>query len=424
MKGTQNIATLGRVADIARLQLKQILAGDFQLFVYLCALACGFPFALVPAMMVVVLVMLLRPVVTVRFGYLLSSRIGHFAANTEVYLCERDAGLHGCRSLDIFFCLRLVSNRQLKRMWKRKLPVYGLAIYPYLLLFLFPGGRRHIVPSRPNQQADVYGVLRRFPPHLSFTIEEESHGWAELAHMGVPHDGEFVCFHNRDSAYLSATMRGVDWAYHSYRDSRVQNYMSAAEELCRRGYAAIRMGAVVAEPLPRHHPRTIAYAGTNNRSEFMDVFLGAKCRFFISSGTGIDEIPRIFRRPVAYVNWVPMRALVGYPGSLMIPRKLWSERARCFLGFPEILSTELGNLWDSKLYEARGIKPVENTSEEIKDLVVEMDERIKGTWQSTPVDDELQRRFQALWLPGEVDRECPVRIGTEFLRQNRHLLES
>jgi hypothetical protein len=67
---------------------------------------------------------------------------------------------------------------------------------------------------------------------------------------------------------------------------------------------------------------------------------------------------------------------------------------------------------------------VENTSEEIKDLVVEMDERIKGTWQSTPVDDELQRRFQALWLPGEVDRECPVRIGTEFLRQNRHLLES
>ena len=47
---------------------------------------------------------------------------------------------------------------------------------------------------------------------------------------------------------------------------------------------------------------------------------------------------------------------------------------------------------------------------------VDIDERIKGTWQITPEDEELQQRFWSLWRPGQGrhGRLFRARIGAEF----------
>ena len=66
---------------------------------------------------------------------------------------------------------------------------------------------------------------------------------------------------------------------------------------------------------------------------------------------------------------------------------------------------------------------MENTPEEITALAVEMDERLKGTWQTAEEDEELQRRFWALFKPGALQGAFLSRIGTEFLHQNRELLQ-
>lgn len=52
-----------------------------------------------------------------------------------------------------------------------------------------------------------------------------------------------------------------------------------------------------------------------------------------------------------------------------------------------------------------------------------MDERLKGMWQTTEEDEELQRRFWSLFKPSELNRVFRSRIGAEFLRQNRELLD-
>ena len=41
------------------------------------------------AILMVVVIRIIRPLVFVRFGYFTVDRIGHFAANTEIYLCEK-----------------------------------------------------------------------------------------------------------------------------------------------------------------------------------------------------------------------------------------------------------------------------------------------------------------------------------------------
>jgi hypothetical protein len=52
---------------------------------------------------------------------------------------------------------------------------------------------------------------------------------------------------------------------------------------------------------------------------------------------------------------------------------------------------------------------------------MEMEERIKGTWQGTNEDEALQKRFWAIFPPTLL-KSPNLRIGAEFLRQNQHLL--
>ena len=69
------------------------------------------------------LIFILRPFVKIRIGFLRSDRIGHFAANTELYLCEKDEKIDSYRIVDLFYFPRKPCNHQLARMWKRKLIV-------------------------------------------------------------------------------------------------------------------------------------------------------------------------------------------------------------------------------------------------------------------------------------------------------------
>jgi len=73
----------------------------------------------VPAMVVFVALHAVRPFVLVRFYSLPDTSIGHLAANAEMYLCERDAGIGvpNQRYVDIVHVSeRPVCNQQLFQM--------------------------------------------------------------------------------------------------------------------------------------------------------------------------------------------------------------------------------------------------------------------------------------------------------------------
>jgi len=108
---------------------------------------------------------------------------------------------------------------------------------------------------------------------------------------------------------------------------------------------------------------------------------------------------------------------------LFIPKKLKLIRKKRLLSFREILSCEIGRFCYSRQYEEAGIEVIENTPEEITALVVEMDLRLKGQWQEKEEDEELQRRFRGLFMDNKINRVFRSRIGAEFLRQNKGLLE-
>ena len=388
----------------------------------------------ISAFPVVIVIRIISPWFLVRWDGLMRSRIGHLAANTEMYLCERDAGINvpKQRHVDLFYMAdKPICNRQLAIMWKRVLPIWPSWILDSInrVNRLMPGGGCHEVGDRGA--LDVNNLLDRFPPHLEFTSEEEARGKAGLNVIGIPPDAPFVCLIVRDSAYLYQHIPIANWSYHNYRDSDIQKYILAAEGLADRGYFVIRMGAKVREVMETTHPRVIDYATNGMRSDFMDIYLGSKCEFCISTGLGLDAIPEMFRRPIVYVNMVPLGYLHTFRKEFVsLTRKHFSKEEGRILTLREIFSNGCGFCMHTSDYESKDVELIENTPEEIRDVVIEMVERLTGTWKPHEDDETLQRCFWEIFSTHAVDNyrgrplhgEIRGRFGAHFLRNNRDWL--
>lgn len=376
---------------------------------------------------------ILRPWLLVRWGGLNSWRIGHFAGNTELHLCEIDAGINtpSQRYVDIFFIGRTICNNQLAKMWVRVHRVWPNWIHAPINLAnrLIPGGAAHLIPNNTNSDRDVHNLLDRFPAHLDFTPEEENLGQESLRMMGIPKDSPFICLIARDSSYLDSRWPGL-WDYHNYRDSNIQHYVLAAEELADRGYFVIRMGAQVREAINSDHPRVIDYATSGMRSDFMDIYLGGNCQFFISGVAGLDAVPIIFRRPVVWVNFVPFIYLPTFSAQYMgITKHHYVAQQDRELSLKEIFSHKAGFFERTADYQSGNIQLIENSPEEIRDVAIEMAERLNHTWKPLEDDDELQKRFWSIYPSDAKSKdgiskhgEIRSRYGTNFLRDNKEWL--
>lgn len=376
------------------------------------------------AVFIVISIRLLRPFVLIRFGAVASHQIGGFAPMPEIYLSERDAGLRGPKAVDIFcYDPRGICNLQLDRMWKRSVNVFRDAEVAQRVLGWLPD--KHMIPWAAEESVDFNGILKDTQPHISFTEDEEQVGQAGLRALGIPEGSPFVCFHARDTAHIASVKPEHDRPGSTYRNCSIGRFMPAAEELVRRGYFAVRMGSVVEEPLPFTSEKIIDYA-SHGRDDFLDIYLSAKCHFFLGCTSGLYAVPMIFRRPRVMTNYIPYEYAADWgPDCLVLPKRLWLREEARTLTFREALDTGVWLFRDSAQYETFGIDLIENTSEQITAAAIEMEERLKGTWQteSTSDDEALQQQFLTLFKSVELNRSLSSRIGADFLRENRDLLD-
>ena len=375
----------------------------------------------------------LRPLLLIRLNPLYATRIGHFAGNTELYLCEKDAGLNtpNVRYVDLsYFSGPFVCNAQLARMWKRHLNVWpSWILEPVFILNRFIGGGViHEVPSKSNNDRDTCNLLENSPPHLWVADAELKLGESGLLSLGIPPGAKFVCLVGRDNAYLkSAVVPGGNFDYHNFRDVDISNFLAAADALAERGYYVLRMGNRVLKTIKSDNPKVIDYASSDVRSDFLDVYIGAKCLFCITVCSGIDMIPIIFRRPVCYVNMAPVGYLMSFlKDSIGICKKHFDISAQRFLTLSEIFSRGVGLSLMADEYSKNKIHLVENSPQEIKDVALEMLERLTMCWQPKDSDEHLQEKF---WDIFPVDicstyngkalhSKINLKYGAQYLREN------
>jgi putative glycosyltransferase (TIGR04372 family) len=392
-----------------------------------------FCIGLVPAFIFVIVIRLISPFFVIRIHQLISSRIGHLTANTELYICEIEAGINTPDKpfLDlIYFGAHRICNEQLANMWRRKLCIGPKWILEpaFVLNRIIPGGKVNIAPPPTQFGRDIHNLFEKSECHIDFTPAEDEKGKAELHKMGIPEGSEFICLNVRDDLYLNKVIPvETNWVYHNYRDSNIENFLLAAETLAEMGYYVIRMGVVVKEPIKSNHPKVIDYAYNGMRNDFMDIYLGAKCLFCLSTGSGFDGIPLIFRRPIAYANIVPLGYIESYvKNSLFLSKHHICSTTGKMLREKEIFERGVGFCLSSDGYTKNKVELIENTPQEISDFALEMLSRLKGTWVDQPSDESLQNQFWENFPLDAVNESngLPIhgrhngRYSTNFLRMH------
>jgi putative glycosyltransferase (TIGR04372 family) len=270
----------------------------------------------------------------------------------------------------------------------------------------------------PTQDWNKYLPLHTAPrdgKNYYWTAEEENFGWNELKKMGVSRSDWFVCFHTRDSSYLKKTGT-KDYSYHDFRDAPVSTYFAAANFCVAKGGFALRMGAVVEEPLPKSlNPRIIDYA-TRFRTDFLDLFVLSKCKFFLGSSAGLFCVPSVFDVPVSYANGLPSCTPWG-KFSMFIPKKLWSEKENRYLNFREAFF-DYKLIFDGRTYEQHKIKAIPNTEKEILELCEEM---YNSVVLGLPPDEEIQKRMQTAMGEGHPWFYATSFISPSFFNANKSM---
>ena len=173
--------------------------------------------------------------------------------------------------------------------------------------------------------------------------------------------------------------------------------------------------------------KKIIHYNQNNNSDFMDVFLCAKAKFFIGNSSGLKAISQCFDVPIAASNQIGFNVLLQPTNSLLIYKKLFSMQKQRLLTYNEILKLNLfdkskGNQgYFSAFYEKNNLVPIENTSEEIHNLVIDMFDIINE--KKSTFYKNLQKQFKIIFFKDYTDINLSGNISPRFLCLNKNLFK-
>lgn len=404
---------------------------------YYSKYAFSFPAALI--------IIAIYPLVRIKLVKLFSDRIGHYAMNTELLLSTLASDQHSKFDKYVFYtCSKSVPicNIQLHLMWKRIIPIISFPVVAFqtdkILERIFKNNYKsktikdfELTLGYQNHQ----NLLTMDNVHLSFNNQEHQLAGKLFEKLGVDTSARFVCLLVRDSDYLQKYLPSSDWNYHDFRNADIATYQKAALYLANKSYTVIRMGKGVKTKFNLRHPLIIDYATHALRSDFLDMYLSAHCHFFISTSSGLDAVPQLFRKPILFTNVAPFQAQLQYwyPCELFITKKVRDKLTNKLIGFKEL--NDYFNEPSDKVTEVlkrNNLLLMDNTEDEIFDVVKEMEKRLSNSWQETLEELVLQRNFKNL-LPlsmisdNKMLSENPnvfyTKLGSCFLKNNRALID-
>ena len=256
-----------------------------------------------------------------------------------------------------------------------------------------------------------------------FTDEEYRDGTKFLSDLKIIEGQEYICYAVRtESYYLRLAEQGVAVKPRSVRNPSEELYLEALTQISGNVVPIFRMGKDVDTALDVDKCFGVIDYASNQRSDFLDVFLLSRCKYLIVGNTGLFWISALFGKPTLHCDVYDIRH-VQLKNDLYIPQKVLLKNENRVATISEML--KMRSEYSDERHQGRlGVELIKNTSDEILAACNEMNSRIDGTWITTPQDEELQQRYldlvvtysdQPTWRGGG-------RVGTQFLRDNQDLL--
>lgn len=280
-------------------------------------------------------------------------------------------------------------------------------------------------PYGKTMYPDYYFCDKKLPV-IFYTPEEKKYAVDKLKQWGI--SGDFVCVFARDNTYAN----GRFYVDINMRNMNIESFEYAEEYLLKRQIKTIRMGKVVEQPVDLLNCIDYAF---KYHSDFMDLYLLGKCKFYAGSLSGIVELAHIQNVPVVLLGVVQIGlcySLLYKSSDIYIPKKVYSKKENRILSFTEMWDFEMDSQISNNVcsyYQEHELEFIECSQEEIKEAIIEMNEKIDGTYIEDDIEKELQRKYRDL-LDDWIERNgykysyfLHCNISGSFIKKNAFLLE-
>ena len=336
-----------------------------------------------------------------RFGIIRSSRIGHFIANTELYILEKKLTKKSLpTTIDLLAFDGPISNEYIFNHYKKILKIYpNIFIRPFCdFINLFKKNnyikKLYINHLGGGGDRDLNGYIYREESSLKFDSKTLSIIEKDLNNLNLDFNSKFICLTIRDDAYLKETYPRGKWDQ-SYRNWSILKFLKASESLTKRGYKVLRMVKIVNEILKSNNSMIIDYANSKYRSDILDIFLHSHCALTVTSGTGIDTASYVTRRPMAWIS-VPVWGFYSFKNHFHATKHHKYRVSNNKLTLSEIFENNEGAkiktaMIDESSYSKVKIEELNET--EIEDYLLEVLDILKNKFIWTKEDKELQYEF-------------------------------
>ena len=256
-------------------------------------------------------------------------------------------------------------------------------------------------------------------PVLELDRPDRDRGWSRLAKLGVPEGAWFACLHVHEA---SSHEENVPWSYNRLRNARIDDYLPAIEAVTARGGWVVRLGDPSMTPLPpMRNVIDLAVMDSDVRTDWMDVFCCAACRFIIATVSGPMCVSWAFGVPCVGTNLFPLGAFPPSRRDLAVPKLLRRSGDGQYLSIRSSVEPPMTWTQFPGFYAERGLEIVDNSPADIEDAVTEMIDRLEGVFRPAPDDERRQAKFRA---HGAIDGiEINSRVGAAFLREHPFLIE-
>lgn len=306
----------------------------------------------------------------IRFGYARTDRLGELVPQMALYLATRKE-----EYLDLWFFTHPYCNTVI---------VEKIKALPEIRKWRLGENLFHIIYKKLRSQTalqefcivlhnrDVKNEIRRKPSFLKMTKKETQAGYKFLERRKIKKTDPFVCLHVRDSRYLKNLEGPEAEEIHTYRNSEISNYKKAIQWLCKKRIHVFRMGKDQSQKMLINNKYFHDYAFLEERSDLLDLFLGTRCYFVITTCSGWDSIPIYSFKRVLITNLFPIYDFPSfYKKCFMIFKKYFSKKERKHLNLREIHDRGLRRETSKAVLDLKGVVIQENSQDEILEAVKE-----------------------------------------------------
>jgi putative glycosyltransferase (TIGR04372 family) len=186
--------------------------------------------------------------------------------------------------------------------------------------------------------------------------------YKKLEKFGLNEKNWFVVLHVRENKNDPDILRNSD----------PFTYIDAIKFIISKGGKVVRVGNKRMTKLPPIQG-LIDYPFTDLKSEQMDVFLAAECKFCLGTSSGYYSLPTFFGKPVLLVNYLnTLEFFALKEGDLFLPKNLIYKDSNKLVDIKDTFGLEIGNYMTLKAYEKNNILVINNTSSEILESTKEM----------------------------------------------------